>query len=180
MNAQTPNVVDILYGEFQDIMSNLDQAEISLRLTAEDAFRKNLLLAASSYFEHEIKECVVSMIGRNCRCDVVVEFVRNKAIERQFHTYFQWGSHNANSFFGLFGKGFKDYMDKRVKEDEEYEQAVRAFLELGNDRNRLVHQNFGIFTLEKTSEEIFAYYKKACLFVASLGPSFDDYLQSTF
>ena len=180
MSAQTPTVVDILYGEFQDIMSNLGQTEVSLRLTVEDAFRKNLLLAASSYFEHEIKKCVVSMIERNCRCDVVVEFVRNKAIERQFHTYFDWDSRNANRFFGLFGEEFKSYMTKRVKEDDEYEQAVRAFLELGNDRNRLVHQNFGTFILEKTSEEIFAAYEKECLFVESLGPSFDDYLQSTF
>ena len=120
----------------------------------------------------------MKLVEKYCGCEVVMEFVRNKAVERQFHTYFQWNERNTNSFFGLFGEGFKSYMIRRVKEDEDYEQAMRAFLELGNDRNRLIHQNFGTFTLEKTSEEIFAHYKKAYLFVNSLEPSFDDYLQS--
>ena len=171
-------IVDSLYSNFQDIMDGLDETEVSLRLIAGDAFRKNLLLAAFSHFEQEIKSCVMRIVGKNCGSDVVMEFVRNKAVERQFHTYFQWDRTNANSFFGLFGEGFKSHMDRRVREDEEYRQAIRAFLELGNDRNRLVHQNFATFPLEKTSEEIFSHYRKARLFVNSLESSFDDYVQS--
>ncbi len=171
-------IVDNLYREFKDVIDCLDETEVSLRSIAGDAFRKNLLLAAFSHFEQEIKSCVMRIVEKNSESDVVTEFVRNKAVERQFHTYFGWGGNNANSFFGLFGQGFKSHMDRRVREEEEYRQAIRAFLELGNDRNRLVHQDFGTYPLEKTSEEIYSHYRKARLFVESLESCFDEYVQS--
>ena len=172
-----PTIVDRLYKEFQDIVSSLGQAEISLQLTAEETFRKALLLAAASYFEREVQDRVMSLVRKHSGSEVVVEFVRNKAIERQFHTYFQWAGHNANSFFGLFGEGYKSHMIERVKSDQSYGQAIRAFLELGNERNRLVHQDFGTFTLEKTSKEIFDLYETASRFVQSIESSFDEYVQ---
>ncbi len=172
-------VVDRLYREFQDIIDSLGHIEISLRVSAEETFRKALLLAAASYFEREIQNHMMSMVRNHSDGDVVIEFVRNKAIKRQFHTYFQWDSRNANTFFGLFGESYKAYMIARVSADPAYAQAIRAFLDLGNARNTLVHQDFGAFTLEKTSEEIFYLYKEAYLFVSSIETSFDEYLQSS-
>ena len=172
-------VVDRLYGEFQDIVSNLDQTEISLKVAAEEILRKSLLVAAASYFEHEIKSQVVSLVMKHSgNNELVLEFMRNKAIERQYHTYFDWKASNANSFFGLFGDGFKAHMTKHVRGDSSYREAVRAFLELERERNRLVHEDFGNFPLEKTSKEVFDLYKTASLFVNSIETSFDDYLQS--
>ncbi len=171
--------VDDLYRDFQDIVGNLDQLEGSLRVTAEDTFRKSLLLAAASYFESEIKEHIMRLAGKHSGSnEMIVAFVRKKAVERQFHTYFQWESRNANSFFGLFGQGYKSYMTERVNVNQKYDEAIQAFLELGQARNQLVHQTFGSFRLERTSEEIFELYKKACIFVNSLETSFDEYLQS--
>ena len=171
--------VDQLYQDFQEILLLLDQAEASLLLTAEEAFRKNLLVSAASYFEREIKGHIVRLVEKSSRGnETIVAFVRNKAIERQYHTYFQWEQRNANSFFGLFGEGFKSFMVERVRQDLEYENAVHAFLELGKERNRLVHQNFGGVFLEKTSEEIFCLYRTACAFVNSLEESFDEYLET--
>ncbi len=118
----------------------------------------------------------MKLVRKHSNGEVVVEFVRNKAIERQFHSYFSWGARNANQFFRLFGEGYKSYMAQRVKADQSYDQAVRAFLEIGDARNRLVHQDFGNFTLEKTSEEIFALYEEASRFVRSIESSFDEYL----
>ena len=40
----------------------------------------------------------------------------------------------------------------RKKAVERQSSAIEAFLEIGRERNRLVHQNFGTFTLEKTFE----------------------------
>ena len=40
--------------------------------------------------------------------------------------------------------------------------------ELGRERNRLVHQNFGVVPLEKTTEEIHELYRRALLFVESV------------
>ncbi len=173
-------VVDRLYSGFQEIVESLEQNEVSLRSTAEEAFTKNLLLAAASYFEHVVKAQILDLVrkhgGEN---EMIIAFVRNKAIERQFHTYFEWNKRNANSFFGYFGEGFKSYMVKRVESDRAYEESVRAFLELGNERNRLVHQDFGSFRLQKTTREVFELYKTASLFVNTLENSFDEFLQST-
>ena len=107
---------------------------------------------------------------------LIEEFVNNKAISRQYHTLFQWESGNANSFFGLFGSDFKTYMKKKVKEDDVIADSIKAFLEVGNDRNRLVHQNFGAFTLDKDAKEIFELYQKARPFVEGLSSLMSDFI----
>ena len=95
----------------------------------------------------------------------LVEFVKNKAISRQYHTFFNWDLQNANAFFGLFGDSFKTFMAEKTKNDSNLAEAIKAFVELGRERNRLVHQDFGIFSLEKTTEEIYKLYETALPFV---------------
>lgn len=99
---------------------------------------------------------------------LVENFVRNKAIARQYHTWFNWDENNANHFFALFGSEFRTTMSDRVKESDDLRVAVRAFLEFGNDRNRSVHQDYATFPLEKTLEEICSLYRKALPFVEQL------------
>lgn len=163
-------VVDRLYSEFEALKKHLDETgEVSLRSTADENFRKALLLAAASYFERRISDLVVDFARESFQSDhLIVEFLKNKAISRQYHTYFKWDASNANQFFGLFGETFKSFMTKELKSDLNLEISIKSFLELGNDRNRLVHQDFGTFPLEKTSEEIYQLYKSALQFVDSL------------
>jgi hypothetical protein len=52
--------------------------------------------------------------------------------------------------------------------------SVRAFLELGNERNRLVHQNYATFPMEKTLDEIYALYQNAVMFVDALPSALRD------
>lgn len=145
------------------------EAEPSLRITADDTFRKVLLLCAASHFERVVTESIVGFVsqasGSNPR---VVEFVRLKGLKRQYHTLFAWKANNANQFFGLFGEDFKLAMEERLKADYELATAIRAFVELGDERNRLIHQDLGQYVLEKTSEEIFTLYKTATRFVEAL------------
>ncbi len=170
-------VVDRLYADFIALIDLLGSAEPSLKIFAEDNLRKALLLASASHFEHRVKNDLIALTrDLTPGSDLLVEFVKAKAIERQYHTYFQWGSRNANSFFGLFGAEFKSFMKERLDSDAALADSIRAFIELGNDRNRLVHQDYGSFSLEKTAEEIFALYQKATLFVDSLRGCFEDYL----
>jgi len=56
-------------------------------------------------------------------------------------------------------------MDVRVKRSEEMRSAVSAFLEVGNERNRLVHQDYVTFPMEKTLDEIYMLYRSALAFV---------------
>jgi hypothetical protein len=164
-------IVDRLHGEFQELVALLDEAaEPSLRNTAEENFRKALLLAAASYFESKVTEVVLDFVRKVSNGETLMrEFVYRKALQRQFHTLFDWDVSNANKFFRFFGDAFSEFMAGKVKEDGELEEAIRAFMEIGGDRNRLVHQDFGSFPLEKTVEEIYSLYTKANKFVSSLG-----------
>lgn len=102
---------------------------------------------------------------------MIISFVKNKALERQYHTYFDWKSaKSANKFFSLFGEEFKKQASGDVKDNSELEESIRAFLEIGNLRNELVHGNFAVFPIEKTVEEIYELYHSANQFI--------DYLSS--
>lgn len=160
-------VVDRLHAEFSDLLTVLDRmGEVSLRSVADDSFRKALLMAAASHFELRMKDIVLDFVSEvTSESHVLTWLVRNKAVSRQYHTWFNWESKNANSFFGLFGTNFQKCMKDMVGNDNDLESSIRAFMEVGRERNRLVHQDFGVFTLEKTSEEIYQLYAKAMKFI---------------
>ena len=169
--------VDRLYEEATALIGVLEQsAELSLQVTAGDHLRKALLLAAASYFEQRACRYVLKFVRERSGGSVLVEnFVRNKAIARQYHTWFRWEDNNANQFFALFGGDFRSEMSNRVKASEDLRAAVRAFLEVGNERNRLVHQDYATFPLEKTLDEIYALYRTALAFVEVLPSCLREY-----
>ncbi|MCB2261540.1 MAG: hypothetical protein LGR52_01135 [Candidatus Thiosymbion ectosymbiont of Robbea hypermnestra] len=172
-------IVEQLHEQFLDIVDQIDDREITLRLTAEEIFRKSLLLSAASYFETRIMESLMDIVSSSTDGNLLIEeFVRNKALSRQYHTLFQWGAGNANAFFGLFGVGFQSYMKKKVGEQEGMSESIRAFLEIGHERNQLVHQNYGTFVLEKNAKEIYESYLKARLFVEALKDLMLGYLEA--
>lgn len=143
--------------------------QLSFQVQFENQLRKALLLSAASRFETEIKEIVLSFAVECATGNAqLVALVKAKAIERQYHTYFKWDSRNANAFFSLFGSEFKDYASKNVQGNARLEGSIRAFLELGDMRNQLVHLDFATFPLEKTTAEIFALYTEASYFVQRL------------
>lgn len=161
--------VDRLYEEAQGVIAALGASEPSLVVSAADNFRKALLLAAASYFEHRISSCVTDFVQEKAAGSaLIVAFVKNKAIARQYHTWFKWDAANANQFYGLFGSEFSAMMQARVKDSDALRESVRAFLEVGNERNKLVHQDFASFALDKTLEDVYKSYKTALAFVEGL------------
>jgi len=91
--------------------------------------------------------------------------VVGKVVERQYHNWFDWDARNANRFLKMFGHACSEHMKAAIGDSEPLSASVRAFMEVGRDRNRLVHDNFGSFTLEKTSEEIYKLYQVGREFV---------------
>lgn len=162
--------IDGLYGDARAVVRCLETgAEVSLQISAGDHFRKVLLLAVASYFEHRICKTVLEFVRERSGGSLLVEnFVQNKAVSRQYHTWFNWSETNANNFFGLFGSEFRSEMSGRVKASDDLRAAIQAFLELGNERNKLVHQDYVTFPLNKTLDEIYALYQKALTFVEEL------------
>lgn len=171
-----PTAIDRLYDEASAVLTLLEDAEqISLRIAASDYFRKSLLLATASYFEHRVCDSVLQFVRESTNESPLVEsFVRNRAIARQYHQWFKWDENNANQFFGFFGTEFKALMTKRTKESDDLKTSIKAFLELGNERNKLVHQNYATFSMEKTLEEVYALYKSALPFVEAIPRAFTD------
>lgn len=166
------DIVRQRYKEFKDMIDYLEtNKEISLKVVADDNLKKVLLLSAASYFEDEIKDIILSFVEKNSNDNSMIKsFVKNKAVERQYHKYFDWRARNANRFFSLFGEEFKDHAEGDVKGNPELEKSIRDFLEIGNLRNELVHGNFAVFPIEKTVEEIYELYHSAHQFI--------DYLSS--
>lgn len=145
------------------------QGEISFLSTMESSLPKVMLLAAASDLEQEVQQVIIGYYKQQTRdCEFAINFVHNKAISRQYHTYFDWRNRSANSFFALFGERFKAKARAALKGDADMAQAVSDFCELGDLRNQLVHENYASFSMEKTASEVHALYLSARRFVTYL------------
>jgi len=168
--------VDILNEEYRSIVNFLiENSQPSLSSDTNKYFKKIILLSSASYFEHKIQDALIDFVSKETNYNVkAINFFKKKAIGMQYHTYFSWGEKdnpdkpgkNANTFFALFGEEFKKKIEDELKNNEDLQKSVRAFLELGHLRNILVHSNFAAYNLEnKTAEEIFDLYKNGVPFI---------------
>ena len=164
-------VVDTIYTEFKDAVSVLAAAqELSLQITLESNLRKTLLLSAASYFEYTLSREVVSFTNEIASGNrLISSLVQNKAITRQYHSWFDWDRANANKFFSLFGQEFRDHMIARIATDEALAESIKAFMEIGRERNLLVHSDYASYLINKTPEEIYTLYQTAHEFVSIVG-----------
>ena len=179
MYESQPSVVDRLYSDFKLIIEQIDDPEnpastISLRNSTEDVFQKTLTVAIGAYFERRITDAVLDLVGKSSNNTLAPEFARIRGIEKSYHSLFNWGDNNANSFYRLFGGDFRDYMKEYVKNNDEFGRAAKAFLELGNARNEVAHT---FNSVGKTTEEIYDLYRIALLFVDQIPLRFDEFAQ---
>jgi RiboL-PSP-HEPN len=163
-------LVDSLYQENVAIVEYLlAQGEISFSNTLGSAVPKVVLLAAASHMETEVCAHINAFYDKvTNRHPEATAFVNNKAVSRQYHTYFDWKNGNANAFFGLFGEDALNNFKAKLKEDPVFAGAVKEFCNLGNLRNQLVHGNYASFVLDKTADEVFTLYRQARVFVDAI------------
>lgn len=147
----------------------LKKKELTFLVQIKDNFSKIFILSIGSYFEFRISEIILEFAKHKSNDNLIWNFINNKAVLRQYHTYFDWNQtsskKNANRFYSLFGNEFKCNCEKKVKEDPKLEEAVGAFIELGIERNKLIHTNLAASTIEKTLEEYYDLYKKSIIFL---------------
>jgi hypothetical protein len=168
-------IIDKLYSDYLSLSNYLEaNREISLMNDADNNFKKVLLLSIASFFEYESTQILLDFISKSSNCDArIYSFTKRKAVDRQYHTYFNWDiKKGANQFFSLFGDEFKKDIEKDLRSNDALEKAIRDFLEIGSTRNELVHENFANFTLDKTAKEIFELYRSASVFVDYLAEKF--------
>ena len=172
MPGDTP--VDILYQDFQtllNVIENTSEGNISLETALRVTYSRSLFIASASYFEEQIERQVIDFV-HSCTSgsELLKELVRQKTFERQYHTLFDWAAKNVNRFFSLFGNDFSQSMQQYTKNHQEYENAIRAFLEIGGARNSIAHKDYFHFPIDnKTTEEVYSTYKTALQFVNSIG-----------
>ena len=171
----TNNRIEELWRDHRDLVTYLQYGnQLQLQSRVEDAFSKTLIVAAASYFEVRLTQSIVELYYESTQgAGVLAQFVKKQAIGRRFANLFQWDNEgktaqNANSFYRSFGTDFREYMVRRVREDKCLEDSVKAFLEIGNLRNQMVHGNYADFQLNKTVEEVFKLYQDATNFVDSI------------
>jgi hypothetical protein len=159
-------IIDKAYEDNASLLAYLaERNELSLLRTADDSFRKSLVLSAASLFEHQISEALHNYCDRKSGSDAcVLALVRIKALKRQYHSYFEWENKRPGPFFSLLGEDIGERL-KAESKVEPLKASIEAFLELGYLRNSLVHQNFAGFVFDKTNEEVYALYRQAAAFV---------------
>ncbi|MET3973006.1 HEPN domain-containing protein [Bradyrhizobium sp. S3.9.1] len=132
-------------------------------------FRRSLVLAIASSFEHEITGIVAEIPHVHAQGNpIMVGLIEQRVIPRQYHTYFDWDKKNANKFFAMFGAEYAELAKARVAADAALDQAVKDFLTLGDTRNRLVHLDYVNFDIEKSPDDIIAMYRSAQRFIVFL------------
>lgn len=178
--ASARDVIDKIYKNYQENSKFLDDNKnISLLTDYIDNLSKTLLLCIASYFEEEIKATIHKVLNADDKL-ILKEFLENKALDRQFHTLFDWKSGNANKFFKYFGSDFSNYVKSYIESNEnDLKLAIENFIKIGSQRNQLVHGNYATFNNEYTVNEIYEIYLSACNFVDLLPDLFDKFTKSS-
>lgn len=160
-------LVDSLFQDHRSLLAFLQESgEISFASTLQVTMPKIVLLAGASYLEDRIQGIIIEFFDEVTGAHTEgVAFVRNKAIKRQYHTYFEWDKGSANPFFGLFGTDCLRRYKDQLKADPNLAENMKAFCRLGSLRNQLIHGNYASFSLQQTAEEVYSLYQAASNFV---------------
>jgi hypothetical protein len=146
-----------LHDQYVELLQLIDVSTATTSHSVlQETLRKSLLVAVGNFFEKRITG-EIEVIAREAAPahPCMQEFVKNKALTRQYHSLFAWRENNANAFLSLFGVSFKQRVREKISADQAVRDGEMAFMELGRLRNTLVHEDYMIFPSEKSAEEIF-------------------------
>lgn len=115
-------------------------------------FTKAFTVACGNAFERKLTAELPKILSSDN--PLALNFLQKQALERKYHTLFEWEQKNANKFFGLFGNDFKLYVQQIIKENGILIEQQKSFLELGNLRNLIVHKGIDTYSLTSDLETI--------------------------
>lgn len=161
------NEVERIFEELKSIREHFETSKAGLSLfnSLSEFDSKVMLLCSASYFERKVCDEIRHFFREYSSRETMHIFVHNQAVNRKYHTLFDWKASNTNKFFKLFGKSFNDRMNSVIKENPEYQQGMKDFMDLGSKRNQLVHENYATFNLDYTAEEIYQKFIRANNFI---------------
>lgn len=158
-----PSFIETFYTRHLEMHQYLlDKKEVSFASDLNTTFARSLVLAIASFFEHEVTEIVRQVPAVHAKGQpMIAAMIEKNVITRKYHTWFDWDKRSAGPFLAMFGSDYKSAVQDRLKKGGPDHNAIAAFLELGDLRNRLVHQNYIQFQVEKTFEELHALFRDA-------------------
>jgi hypothetical protein len=167
--------VEKLYREAKSAIDALNQAGLLAEaLIVGETARKTLAIAAASAFETDVIQLILGFsnatTGGNPYCSALI---KQRVLDRQFHTLFSWKETSAGSFFAIFGADAKRYYDEAVRASVSLGQSARDFLDLGNARNEIVHKDYATYVFDKSLDDVIAQYRSARVFVDFIGVFLD-------
>jgi hypothetical protein len=161
--------VESLYEDFQELRSVVANDPSGL-VALERTYPKVLVLASASYLEHRVKGVMSGLFQEHAPKEFG-EFMFTNAMVRGYHTLFNWDQQakGVNGFFAAFGEDCKLRLRERLRNDAGFTDAAGSFIEMGQTRNTLVHNNYAEFQLDKTVNEILLLHQRARLFPEMIG-----------
>ncbi len=169
-------ITELINGYYDVHNYMISQGQISFANDVDSYYKKILVFSCASLFENLICNSIYEKAKASSPAPIA-EFIRNKAIERQYHTYFNWKEQKVSSihgFLGLWGEDFKTSFLSIAKNDEALNDGIKAFLIIGNERNLMAHENFIEYNPSRTFKEVETLYKQAEYFVNTLLVKIDE------
>ena len=120
---------------------------------------KSALIGIGSFFEREFMDIVETRSRESANTSWVAHLIRKKALDRQFHTFFDFKGLTFGPLFGMFGDDFKTKFKEKTS-SEEGEACSKAFLALCAERNVIAH-NFWTAPVNRTQQELESSYLQA-------------------
>ena len=162
----------------KNLRGHIGIKEPSLMERVEEAFTKYIVISAGSDCEKQITDILENLYKEMCGDGCVLfNFAKQKAIDKQYHTLFDWKDteKGVNTFFSSFGReGYGKYMKEKIGADPLLKESASAFVELGHLRNEMAHTNF---VRMKTPDEVHDLYKKALHFLRQFPIEIRKYME---
>ncbi|MBH0098052.1 hypothetical protein I6E68_02725 [Salinibacterium sp. NSLL150] len=138
------------------IAESLDEGgDLSMINTFATDLPRVFIVAAASHFETVVTDYIHDFFSETSQENpAVLEFMKRKALFRNYHTLFEWKGNSANGFFAVFGEERTKHYKALVQDTDWVGPAASDFLKLGRARNELVHGDFASHSPSLSAKEV--------------------------
>ena len=133
--------VESLWNNLVNLEQNVPKYDPMILVDTRSVFAKTMILAAGNWLERRTLHVLVDFANSVASQPTLAYFVKTRALDRKFHTLFDWESGKVNSFLGKFDTGFKEKVLQAVQENNDVLLASHDFVNLVAQRNVLAHSS---------------------------------------
>jgi len=147
-----------LFNQYDSIRASIPADDISDLTDLDAQFRKLAVLSCASHLESDLIAALKEYFSK--LRPSVGEFVRRTALERKFHTLFNWEQPLPDYFFKSWGADCERRYKARLS-DPGFDSVMRSFMLLVASRNQLVHANLAEQSSDLTFAEVREHFGRA-------------------